>query len=103
MASGTHLDAAPINVSSDLIVPEYPRREDVDDPVLLVSSNDSLDGGTKWDDLFGGIRHGGTALSRDALQTKAHRSLVGITSPLHSLTLRDLPEGFECYRRDYTN
>jgi hypothetical protein len=37
----------------------------VDDPVLLVSSNDSLDGGAKWDDLFGAVRHGGTALSCD--------------------------------------
>ena len=65
MGSGTRLDAASISVFSSPVVPEYPRREDVDDPVLLVSSNDSLDGGAKWDDLFGAVRHGGTALSCD--------------------------------------
>ena len=43
----------------------HPWRENLGVPFLLVSSNDSLDGGAKWDDLFGAVRHGGTALSCD--------------------------------------
>src|SRR5215469_2201136 len=76
--SGTRLYAAPISVSLRSGVPEYSRREDVDDPVLLVSSHDSLDSGTKWDDLFCAFRQCGIAVSSDVPEKKAHHCLVGV-------------------------
>lgn len=61
---GSGLDAGPIGDSSRSVFSEYPWRKYVDGLVLLVSSNDALDGCVEWNDLLGSDRHGDTALSR---------------------------------------